>query len=106
MRRIDLFAIEAEDKENEREEVGECGVANALLSSYLCSLKYAPTLIMFATCWQRARRARPISTNFKSGGVALAMSAMAGARPTHASYRRRWSKTSMRIAAYGHIQDW
>jgi hypothetical protein len=27
-------------------------VANALLSSYLCSLKYAPTLIMFATCWQ------------------------------------------------------
>jgi hypothetical protein len=33
----------------------------------------------------RARRARPISTDFKSGGVALAMSAMAGARPTHAS---------------------
>ena len=36
----------------EKKEVGECGVANALLSSYLCSLKYAPTLIMFATCWQ------------------------------------------------------
>lgn len=32
-------------------------MANALLSSYLCSLKYAPTLIMFATCWQRERRA-------------------------------------------------
>ena len=36
----------------EKKEVGECGVANALLCSYLCSLKYAPTLIMFATCWQ------------------------------------------------------
>ena len=39
--------------ENEREVVGECEVAKALLSSYLCSLRHAPTLLMFATCWQQ-----------------------------------------------------
>eukprot|EP01046_Picozoa_sp_COSAG06_P022614 COSAG06_NODE_1761_length_8450_cov_7621.426536_10_plen_58_part_00 len=27
---------------------------SSALSSYLCSLRYAPTPLMFATCWQLA----------------------------------------------------
>jgi hypothetical protein len=37
-------------------------VANALLSSYLCSLKYAPKIIMFATCWQVPRAAAAVAS--------------------------------------------